>query len=113
MLRDKTETFALKKTAEAPLKTRWSTIESITEEDDSVIKLLNNIILTAVNKKASDIHIEIQNDALVIKYRIDGILHQIMEPLDSSSIPFLLTRLKVISELDIAESAFPRTAASA
>ena len=84
------------------------TIESITEEDDSVIKLLNNIILTAVSKKASDIHIEISNDALNIKYRIDGILHQIMEPLDSSFHSFLLTRLKVISELDIAEKRVPQ-----
>ena len=84
------------------------TLESITEEDDSVIKLLNNIILTAVNKKASDIHIEISNEALNIKYRIDGILHQIMEPLDSSFHSFLLTRLKVISELDIAEKRVPQ-----
>jgi type II secretory ATPase GspE/PulE/Tfp pilus assembly ATPase PilB-like protein len=107
VLRDKTETFTLKKTAEAA-EEEVVTIESITEEDDSVIKLLNNIILTAVNKKASDIHIEISNEALVIKYRIDGILHQIMEPLDSAFHSFLLTRLKVISELDIAEKRVPQ-----
>jgi type II secretory ATPase GspE/PulE/Tfp pilus assembly ATPase PilB-like protein len=106
VLRDKTETFTLKKTAEV-VDEEVVTIESITEEDDSVIKLLNNIILTAVNKKASDIHIEI-SDALVIKYRIDGILHQIMEPLDSVFHSFLLTRLKVISELDIAEKRVPQ-----
>ena len=106
VLRDKTETFTVKKTAEV-VDEEVVTIESITEEDDSVIKLLNNIILTAVNKKASDIHIEI-SDALVIKYRIDGILHQIMEPLDSSFHSFLLTRLKVISELDIAEKRVPQ-----
>jgi type II secretory ATPase GspE/PulE/Tfp pilus assembly ATPase PilB-like protein len=106
VLRDKTETFTFKKTAEV-VDEEVVTIESITEEDDSVIKLLNNIILTAVNKKASDIHIEI-SDALVIKYRIDGILHQIMEPLDSVFHSFLLTRLKVISELDIAEKRVPQ-----
>jgi type IV pilus assembly protein PilB len=111
VLRDKTETFALKKGAEAEaVDDDVVTIESITEseEDDSVIKLLNNIILTAVNKKASDIHIEIGADALLIKYRIDGILHRIMEPLDSSFHSFLLTRLKVISELDIAEKRVPQ-----
>ncbi len=107
VLRDKTETFAQKKTAAVVDDEEVVTIESITEEDDSVIKLLNNIILTAVNKKASDIHIEI-SDALIIKYRIDGILHQIMEPLDSSFHSFLLTRLKVISELDIAEKRVPQ-----
>ena len=107
VLRDKTETFAVKKTAEA-VEDDVVTIESITDEDDSVVKLLNNIILTAVSKKASDIHIEIQNAALIIKYRIDGILNQIMEPLDSTFHPFLLTRLKVISELDIAEKRVPQ-----
>ncbi len=107
VLRDKTETFAVKKTA-AVVEDDVVTIESITDEDDSVVKLLNNIILTAVSKKASDIHIEIQNIALIIKYRIDGILHQIMEPLDTSFHPFLLTRLKVISELDIAEKRVPQ-----
>jgi type IV pilus assembly protein PilB len=107
VLRDKTETFAMKKTA-AAVEDDVVTIESITDEDDSVVKLLNNIILTAVSKKASDIHIEIQNAALIIKYRIDGILHQIMEPLDSTFHPFLMTRLKVISELDIAEKRVPQ-----
>ncbi|MDD8012941.1 MAG: GspE/PulE family protein [Acidobacteriota bacterium] len=108
VLRDKTETFALRKTSETEDDDAVVTIESVTEEDDSVIQLLNNIILTAVNKKASDIHIEIGGDALVIKYRIDGILHQIMEPLDSAFHSFLLTRLKVISELDIAEKRVPQ-----
>ncbi|MBN2344900.1 MAG: Flp pilus assembly complex ATPase component TadA, partial [Candidatus Aminicenantes bacterium] len=107
VLRDRTETFALRKTAEV-VDEEVVTIESLTEEDDSVIQLLNNIILTAVNKKASDIHIEISSGALLIKYRIDGILHQIMEPLDSSFHSFLLTRLKVISELDIAEKRVPQ-----
>jgi type II secretory ATPase GspE/PulE/Tfp pilus assembly ATPase PilB-like protein len=107
VLRDRTETFALKKTAEVADE-EVVTLESIAEEDDSVIQLLNNIILTAVNKKASDIHIEISSDALLIKYRIDGILHQIMEPLDSAFHSFLLTRLKVISELDIAEKRIPQ-----
>jgi type II secretory ATPase GspE/PulE/Tfp pilus assembly ATPase PilB-like protein len=107
VLRDKTETFAVKK-KDITIEDEVVTIESITEEDDSIVKLLNNIILTAVSKKASDIHIEIQNAALIIKYRIDGILHQIMEPLDCTFHPFLLTRLKVISELDIAEKRIPQ-----
>ena len=101
----------MKKTAEV-VDEDMVTIESITEEDDSVVKLLNSIILTAVNKKASDIHIEI-SDALIIKYRIDGILHQIMEPLDCTFHPFLLTRLKVMSELDIAEKRVPQADVSA
>jgi type IV pilus assembly protein PilB len=110
VLRDKTETFTLKRSAEADDEAAAVTIEGVSEgeEDDSVIQLLNNIILTAVSKKASDIHIEIGGDALLIKYRIDGILHRIMEPLDSSFHSYLLTRLKVISELDIAEKRIPQ-----
>ncbi len=107
VLRDKTETFALKR-GPSELEDETVTLESITEEEDSVVQLLNNIIFTAVNKKASDIHIEIQNDALLVKFRIDGILHQVMEPLDSLFHPFLITRLKVISELDIAEKRVPQ-----
>ena len=107
VLRDKTETFVLKKSAET-LEDDVVTIESMTEEEDSVIQLLNSIIFTAVNKKASDIHMEIQNEAVFIKFRIDGILNQVMEPLDKMFHSFLLTRLKVISELDIAERRVPQ-----
>lgn len=84
------------------------TLDSLTEEDDTIIKLLNNIVFTAVSKKASDIHLEAQAHALVVKFRIDGILSQIMEPLDASFQSPLLTRLKVIAELDIAERRVPQ-----
>jgi len=107
VLREKSESFALKKTGEA-IEDDIVTVDSITEEEDSVIQLLNNIIFTAVQKKASDIHLEIQNESVVVKYRIDGILNQIMEPLDKVFHSFLITRLKVISELDIAERRIPQ-----
>ncbi|HNX98449.1 MAG TPA: GspE/PulE family protein, partial [Candidatus Aminicenantes bacterium] len=83
-------------------------LESVGDEDDSIVKLLNNVIYTAVTKKASDIHIEAQSESLLIKFRIDGILNQIMEPLDAIFHSFLITRLKVISELDIAERRVPQ-----
>jgi type II secretory ATPase GspE/PulE/Tfp pilus assembly ATPase PilB-like protein len=108
ILKDKSESFAQKKVAETS-ETDAITIESLTtDESDSVIRLLNNIIFTAVTKRASDIHIEIQNEALIIKFRIDGILNQIMDPLDTIFHSFLITRLKVIAELDIAERRVPQ-----
>jgi type IV pilus assembly protein PilB len=107
VLKDKTESFFLKKKIEE-LEEESLTIEKITEEDDSVIKLLNNIIFSAVNKKSSDIHIEASGQAVEIKFRIDGILNQIMEPLDKMYHSPLITRLKVISELDIAERRIPQ-----
>jgi type IV pilus assembly protein PilB len=107
VLTDKTENFFMKKSVEE-VEEEALTIEKITEEDDSVIKLLNNIVFTAVNKKASDIHIEVQGHTVNIKFRIDGILTQIMDPLDKVFHSPLITRLKVVSELDIAERRVPQ-----
>lgn len=107
VLTDKTENFFLKKSIEEE-EEESLTIEKITEEDDSVIKLLNNIIFTAVSKRASDIHIEAQGNSVKIKFRIDGILTQVMEPLDHLFHSPLITRLKVVSELDIAERRVPQ-----
>ncbi|MCK5222327.1 MAG: Flp pilus assembly complex ATPase component TadA, partial [Candidatus Aminicenantes bacterium] len=107
ILTDRTEGFFAKKEI-VESEDESLSIENITEEDDSVIKLLNNIIFTAINKKASDIHIEAQPGFVNIKFRIDGILSQIMEPLDKIFHLPLITRLKVISELDIAERRVPQ-----
>ena len=107
VLTDKTESFFMKKSIEEE-EDESLTIEKITEEDDSVIKLLNNIVFTAVSKRASDIHIEAQGDSVKVKFRIDGILTQVMEPLDIIFHSPLITRLKVVSELDIAERRVPQ-----
>jgi len=107
VLTDKTESFFMKKSLEE-VEDESLTIEKITEEDDSVIKLLNNIIFTSVSKRASDIHIEAEGNSVVVKVRIDGILTQIMEPLDKVFHSPLITRLKVVSELDIAERRVPQ-----
>jgi type II secretory ATPase GspE/PulE/Tfp pilus assembly ATPase PilB-like protein len=107
VLTDKTESFFMKKSIEED-EDESLTIEKITEEDDSVIKLLNNVIFTAVNKRASDIHIEVQSTVVNVKFRVDGILTQVMEPLDKIFHSPLITRLKVISELDIAERRVPQ-----
>lgn len=107
ILTDKSESFFIKKETVKVSEDSLS-IDSLTEEDDSVIKLLNNIIFSAINKKSSDIHIEAQSDSVNIKFRIDGILNQAMEPLDKIFHLPLLTRLKVVSELNIAERRIPQ-----
>jgi len=107
VLTDKTESFFMKKSIEE-VEEDSLTIEKITEDDDSVIKLLNNIVFTAVNKRASDIHMEVEGNSVRIKFRVDGILTQIMEPLDKIFHSPLITRLKVVSELDIAERRVPQ-----
>ncbi|MCH9812170.1 GspE/PulE family protein [bacterium] len=77
------------------------------EQTSSVVGQLNTILLDAIRKEASDIHFEPVENALLIKYRIDGVL------LEALSLPKVLTgqvitRLKVQAELDIAESRLPQ-----
>jgi type IV pilus assembly protein PilB len=108
VLKEKTQASFLKKDDEDKNFEDSLSIEKITEDDDSIIKLLNNILFTAVNKKASDIHIEVMDNKVLVKFRIDGILTQIMEPLGKDFQMPLVTRLKVISELDIAERRVPQ-----
>lgn len=74
--------------------------------DDStapVIKLVNTIIMTALQKRVSDIHVETSAKGINIKYRIDGVLYPATELIDTQHQSYLITRLKVMAELDIAE----------
>src|SRR5690242_11848888 len=74
------------------------TIERLTSEGDSpVIKLVDTTIFTALNRRASDIHIETRDDAVVIKYRIDGVLQQAMSPIARDHHSTILSRIKVMS----------------
>ncbi len=83
-------------------------IEKVSKDTSPVIKLLDTLILNALHKRASDIHIEASENQVVMKYRIDGILYRAMDPLDIQFHPALITRIKVLSELDIAEKRTPQ-----
>lgn len=78
------------------------------EEDAPVVRLLNTIISSALSRRASDIHIERHENRLTIKYRIDGVLVNATEDLETEIHRSLISRLKVISELDIAERRVPQ-----
>lgn len=83
--------------------------EDIDERDPaSVVQLINSIILAALQRKASDIHIESSEQSLSIKYRIDGVLYFATKSLGKKFHTPLVTRLKVMSELDIAEKRIPQ-----
>ena len=76
-------------------------------EDAPVVKLVNSLITDAVNKGASDIHMEPFEKKLRVRYRIDGVLHEMMSP------PYkmksaIISRLKIMAELDIAEKRVPQ-----
>lgn len=75
--------------------------------DSPVVKLVNSLISDAVAKSASDIHVEPYEKSLRVRYRIDGMLHEMMSP------PFkmkgaIISRLKIMAELDIAEKRVPQ-----
>jgi type II secretory ATPase GspE/PulE/Tfp pilus assembly ATPase PilB-like protein len=83
-------------------------LEKLAGQDGSIIKLVNTIIFTAVQKRASDIHIESKDDNVHVKYRIDGVLGEAMEPIDKKFQAPIISRIKVMSDLDIAERRVPQ-----
>jgi type IV pilus assembly protein PilB len=83
-------------------------IEKLAEQDSSIIKLVNSIIFTAVQKRASDIHIESKESDVKIKFRIDGVLGDAMEPIDKRFQGPIISRIKVMSDLDISERRVPQ-----
>ena len=85
-------------------------IDRITAESDisPIIRLVDTTIFTALQKRASDIHIECESDSVVVKYRIDGVLQQAMQPIAKEHHTTIISRVKVMSELDIAERRVPQ-----
>jgi type IV pilus assembly protein PilB len=83
-------------------------VEKLADQDGSIIKLVNSIIFTAVQKRASDVHIESKEEGMTIKYRIDGVLNEAMEPIDKKFQSPIISRVKVMSDLDIAERRVPQ-----
>jgi type IV pilus assembly protein PilB len=85
-------------------------IEKLTSEEDisPIIRLVDTTIFTALERRASDIHIETYDDSVIIKYRIDGVLQMAMAPIAKEHHTTILSRIKVMSELDIAERRVPQ-----
>ncbi len=82
--------------------------ERVSAEESPIVKLVDSTILDAINKRASDIHIESSDSGMIIRYRIDGMLHQATEPLDIRHQSPVISRIKVMSELDISEKRIPQ-----
>ncbi len=84
------------------------TVDHPAEDQSPAVKLLDSILLSAMQRRASDIHIEAADRATSVKFRVDGILVPAMEPLDIKLHAPLVSRLKVMSDLDIAERRVPQ-----
>jgi type II secretory ATPase GspE/PulE/Tfp pilus assembly ATPase PilB-like protein len=89
-------------------------IDKLTADSDiaPVIKLVDTTIFNALERRASDIHIETRDQEVAIKYRIDGVLHYAMPPISKDWHSTIISRIKVMSELDIAERRTRKTAVS-
>src|SRR5437763_16285263 len=84
------------------------TVEKLTSDTSPVIRLVDSTIDTAIQRRASDIHIETQDDAVHVKYRIDGVLQPAMRPIAKQFHSSIISRIKVMAELDIAEKRVPQ-----
>ncbi len=83
-------------------------VEKITKDTSPVIRLVDSMMFNALQRRASDIHIEATDRSVAIKYRIDGVLYPAMAPLDIQLQSALISRIKVMSDLDIAEKRVPQ-----
>ena len=78
-----------------------------TEDDAPIIRLINALLTEAVKENASDIHVEPFENRLVVRFRVDGVLRQILEP-PRVLAPLITSRIKVMARLDIAEKRLPQ-----
>jgi len=82
--------------------------DKINKDHSPIVQLIDTMILNALQKRASDIHLEPADGVTEVKYRVDGVLYLAMEPLDLKFHNPLVSRIKVMSELDIAERRVPQ-----
>lgn len=83
-------------------------LSSIARDDNPVVRLVNSMLFDALQSRASDIHVESTPQGLVIKYRIDGVLQQMGQASGMDMAEQALSRIKVLSELDIGERRVPQ-----
>ncbi|HET9943489.1 MAG TPA: ATPase, T2SS/T4P/T4SS family, partial [Terriglobia bacterium] len=98
MLEEATEGFKLQLIREDESGDETITIEKITQEESSpIIRLVDTVIFTALERRASDIHIETRDTEVGVKYRIDGALTEAMAPIAKEHHSTVLSRIKIMS----------------
>ncbi len=110
VLEDASEGFALDVVHEEEGGDESISIDKLTAQGDMspIIRLVDTTIFTALQRRASDIHIETRDDSVCIKFRIDGVLTQAMPPIAKEHHSTIVSRIKVMSELDISERRVPQ-----
>src|SRR5436190_1841522 len=108
VLEEATESFQLQILREDEGGDDQLSVEKLTADQSPVIRLVDTTLYSAIQRRASDIHIETQEDAVHVKYRIDGVLQPAMRPIDKRFHSTIISRVKVMAELDIAEKRVPQ-----
>ena len=111
VLEEVTEGFTLDVVGDEENADENLSIDRLTSDESNiapVIKLVDTTIFNALERRASDIHIETRDQELAIKYRIDGVLQYAMSPIAKEWYSAVISRIKVMSELDIAERRVPQ-----
>jgi type II secretory ATPase GspE/PulE/Tfp pilus assembly ATPase PilB-like protein len=108
VLHEVSEDFKLQLVKESDKGDEVLSLEKLTDDASPIIRLIDSTLYDALKKRASDIHIESTPQGVVIKYRIDGVLYRATETLDSRFQNPIISRIKVMSELDIAERRVPQ-----
>jgi len=108
VLEEATEGFQLKVVKEDEAGEDSLTVDKLTNDTSPVIRLVDSTVFTAIQRRASDIHIETGDDAVHVKYRIDGVLQPAMRPIAKEFHSSIISRIKVMAELDIAEKRVPQ-----
>ncbi len=108
VLEEATEGFRLQVLQEDESGDESLTVDRLTSDVSPVIRLVDSTIFTAIQRRASDIHIETGEDAVQVKYRIDGVLQPAMRPIARQFHSPIISRIKVMAELDIAEKRIPQ-----
>ncbi|MBW6512128.1 MAG: Flp pilus assembly complex ATPase component TadA [Desulfuromonadaceae bacterium] len=108
VLQEVSEDFKLQLVKESDKGDEVLSLEKLADDASPIIRLIDSTLYDALKKRASDIHIESTPQGVVIKYRIDGVLYRATETLDSRFQGPIISRIKVMSELDISERRIPQ-----
>ena len=108
VLKEVSEDFMLQLVRETDKGDEVLSVENISADTSPIIKLVNSTIIDALARRASDIHIETALEGVIIKYRIDGVLYKATDTIDIHFQGPIISRLKVMSELDISERRIPQ-----
>ncbi len=108
VLEEASESFHMEIIREDDAGEETLSIDRLTDTSSPIIRLVDSAVYNALNRRASDIHIETRDEEVVIKYRIDGALTRAMKPIPKAHHSEIISRIKVMAELDIAEKRVPQ-----